>query len=92
MNPYINLVGRDLNPSIPELWIFPHLPFIYFFFCAYVIMDAKNTEMETSFVWCFSFSTNKQVFYFENIRKLFLFIFILKNKFWKTENKNDYQT
>jgi len=55
-------------------------------------MDAKNTEMETYFVWCFSFSTNKQVFYFGNIRKLFLFIFILKNKFWKTKNRNDYQT
>ena len=51
MNPYINLVGRDLNPSIPELRIFPHLPFFYFFFfCSYVIMDAKNTEMGTSFV------------------------------------------
>ena len=56
MNLYINLVGRDLNPSIPELQIFPHLPFFFFYLCAYVIMDAKNTEMGTSFVWCFSFT------------------------------------
>ena len=50
----------------------------------------KILKWEILLYGVFPFQLNKQVFYFENIRKLF-FDFILKHKFWKTKNKNDYQ-